>query len=39
MLHGKTSYVGDFTVGGVRKIQSGKLRHHSYLLSSKSVLT
>jgi hypothetical protein len=25
-------------VGGVRKIQSGKLHHHSYLLSSKSVL-
>jgi len=37
MLHGQTSYAGDFTVG-VRKIQSGKLQHHSYLLSSKSVL-
>jgi len=28
----------DFTVGEVRKIQSGKLHHHLYLLSSKSVL-
>ena len=37
MLHGQTSYVGGFRVGGVRKIQSGKLHHHSYLLSSKSV--
>jgi len=24
MLHGQTSYVGDFTVGEVRKIRSGK---------------
>jgi hypothetical protein len=38
MLHGKTSLVGDFTVGGVKKIQSGKLHHHSYLFCSKSVL-
>jgi len=38
MLHGQTSYVRDFTVGGVRKIQSGKLHHHSNLWSSKFVL-
>jgi hypothetical protein len=37
-LRGQTSYFGNFTVGGVRKIRTGKLQHHSSALTSKYVL-